>query len=123
MSYSKEHWRKAITKLLELTSKNEIKWQPSELYQGDTWTTVDRSLMAVRNNKFYVVSQTRKKYFLDEAEYVWESDFNLSIFEKDGSQDLTRIASSPSINSLPALFEAAEGNLAFNRNALDDLLE
>lgn len=122
MSYTIENWRKAITKLLELTSTNEIRWEPSDLYPGDAWITVDASLGTKYKDKTYVVSQTRSRHYLDETDFVWQGGFNLSIYEKDGLHGYNQIATSPSITSLVALFEAAEGNLAFNRNALGDLL-
>lgn len=122
MSYTAENWRSAITKLLQMTSGNQIKWEVGNLFIGDSWTHVDQSLMAKSNNKIYVISKTRSKYFLDEEEFVWEGGFNFSIFESDGYGEYKKIATSPSLNSLSDLYDAAENNLAFNRNALGDLL-
>lgn len=122
MTYTNEAWRLAITKLLEMTSRNEIKWESSRLYEGDAWTSVDSSFQASQDNKAYVISKTRSRYYLDETEFVWQGGFNFSIFEDDGFKNFEHIATAPAINSLNALYDAAEGNSAFNRNALGGLL-
>jgi len=122
MSYSNEQWRKAITNLLTKTSKNEIKWEPTDLYVGDVWTVIDNSFAAEIGDKAYVVSQTRTKHFLDEEEFTWSPMYVLSIFSKSFS-GYQKIATAPALSSLRGLYEAAEDNLAFNRNALDDLLK
>lgn len=122
MSYTNDNWRLAITRLLEMTSRNEIKWEPSDLYHGDAWTTVDSSLSAKHDGKAYVISKTRSRYFLDENEFVWQGGFNFSIFATRGFETYEQIATAPALNSLGALYDAAENNLAFNRNALGGLL-
>lgn len=122
MSYTNQSWRMAITKLLEMTSKNEIKWEISDLYGGDAWTTVDGSFSASQADKVYVISKTRSRYYIDENEFVWQGGYNFSIFENKGFHGYEHIATAPSMNSLNALYDAAEGNLAFNRNALGGLL-
>lgn len=122
MSYTNEQWRNAITKLLTMTSNNEIRWEPSDLYKGDSWILVDSSLMAELGDKAYVISQTRTKHFLDEEQYAWSGGFVFSIYVNSGFQVYQKIATSPVLSSLSGLFEAAENNMAFNRKALDDLL-
>jgi hypothetical protein len=122
MSYTSEQWRLAITRLLALTAKNELKWEPSSLYEGDAWTTVDSSFQAEHNGKAYVVSKTRRRHYVDESEFFWEGDFNLSIYQEQTFDGFQHIATAPSLSSLSDLYDAAEGNLAFNRNALGDLL-
>jgi hypothetical protein len=122
MSYTSEQWRVAITRLLALTAKNELKWEPSSLYQGDAWTLVDSSFQAENNGKAYVVSKTRSRHYLDESEFVWEGGFNLSIYQDQVFSGFQHIATAPSLSSLSDLYDAAESNLAFNRNALGDLL-
>lgn len=122
MSYTSEQWRSAITNLLKMTSMNQIRWAPTQLETGDAWTTIDRSLMSETDDKAYVISQTRSKHFIDEEEYVWQGGFAFSIYEKTGYFDYQKIATAPTLSSLGSLFEAAENNLAFNRNALGGLL-
>src|SRR4051812_5692969 len=122
MSYTNDQWRSAITKLLSLTSKNEVRWTLTALFEGDAWTIVDRSLMAQIDDKAYVISQTRTKYFFDEEQYSWSGGFNFSIFIDTGFNGYEKIATAPQLSSLSGLFEAAENNLAFNRNALGGLL-
>jgi hypothetical protein len=123
MSYTNDQWRSAITKLLTMTSKNEIRWQRSELYEGDAWTVVDSSLAAEVGDKAYVISQTRTKHFFDEEQYAWIGGFVFSIFVNTGFHGYQKIATAPELSSLNGLFEAAENNMAFNRKALDDLLD
>lgn len=122
MSYTNEQWRSAITKLLTMTSKNDIKWGPSDLYQGDAWTVVDSSLAAEVGNKAYVISQTRTRYYIDEEQYTWTGNLIFSIYLNIGFDGYERIATAPALSSLNGLLEAAENNMAFNRKALDDLL-
>ncbi|KYC34459.1 hypothetical protein WA1_51755 [Scytonema hofmannii PCC 7110] len=123
MSYTSEHWRKAVTKLLELTSNNSIKWEPSQLFVPDAWTIVDNSYMSTIKEKTYVVSETRKRHYLDEDEYVWHGYHVLSIYEKKGYQNYTKLAISPEMSSISSLFDAAQANYAFNSNALGGLLD
>lgn len=123
MSYTSESWRKAITRLLELTSKNEVSWDLSDLYKGDSWTIVDISYMTKMKDKTYVISKTRSRHFLDETEYVWSLGFAFSVFEYRGLQGPVQIAVAPEMVSANALFAAAEANVAFNSDALGDLLD
>jgi hypothetical protein len=122
MSYSNEQWRIAIINLLKKTSSNAIQWEPSHLFEGDAWTVVDASLMTVFDGKAYVISQTRTKYYYDEDQYSWSGGFIFSIYEDVGFDSYRKIATAPQLSSLSALFEAAESNMAFNKNALDGLL-
>jgi hypothetical protein len=122
MSYTNDQWRSAITKLLTLTSKNDLKWELTRIEEGDAWTTIDRSLKAEITGKAYVVSQTRTKYFHDEDDYTWRGGFLFSIYDKDKFDQYEKIATAPEISSISGLFEAAENNMAFNRNALGGLL-
>ncbi|WP_147335594.1 hypothetical protein [Pseudotabrizicola alkalilacus] len=122
MSYTSDQWRSAVFKLLKLTSKQEINWSPSTIFQGDAWTLVDRSFQATFQDKTYVVSATRTKYFIDEEEWIWSGGFDLSIFEKvSGSYE--RITSSPEISLVSNLFSAAEASYAFKRGALSGLID
>ena len=105
-----------------LTSANEIQWAQSDLYNGDAWTSVDRSLMAEIGDKAYVISQTRTKHYYDEEAFSWNGGFDFSIFENTGFRVYQKIATAPQMTSLNGLFEAAENNMAFNKNALDGLL-
>ncbi|MBJ7378117.1 hypothetical protein [Sphingobium sp.] len=122
MSYSNDQWRSAITNLLKMTSKNEIQWESTQIEIGDAWITVDRSLKAEIKNRIYVISQIRTRYYHDEEEFSWRGGFIFSIFEQKGYGDFEKIAAAPEMNSLGSLFEAAEGNMAFNRNALGGLI-
>lgn len=122
MSYTNEQWRSAITNLLKMTSMNQIRWETTNLESGDAWTTIDRSLKSEVDDKAYVVSQTRTKYYYDEDEYSWRGGFIFSVFEKTGYNEYEKIATAPDISAIGNLFEAAENNMAFNRNALGGLL-
>ncbi|MBU2889146.1 hypothetical protein [Celeribacter halophilus] len=126
MSYSSEQWRAAISKLLKLTSLQKISWSPTDLFKGDAWTEVDRSFKADLNDKSFVVSATRTKYYFDEDEWVWNGGFDLSIFENIATgqeNECSKIASSPDMSLISNLFTAAESNYAFARGALNDLLK
>lgn len=122
MSYTTEQWRFAITNLLKMTSANQIRWELTQIEDGDAWTNIDRSLMAQIDNKAYVISKTRTKYYFDENEYTWNGSFIFSVFEYIGNNTYEKIATAPEISALAGLFDAAENNMAFNRNALGGLL-
>lgn len=71
MNYTANDWRLAVTNLLKKTSKGEVSWVKSELFKGDAWTCVDESFQCQVKDKYYVVSGTRTKYFLNEEDFVW----------------------------------------------------
>lgn len=123
MGYSISQWRKAIVKLLELTSENSISWETSNIYQGDAWTLVDDSMMATMNEKIYTISKTRSKHYLDEDQFVWSLEYNFSIFIGNKYSGYHMIASAPDTVSLETLYEKAQANRAFNQDALGDLLD
>ena len=122
MSYTNSEWRMAVEKLIEMTAKNSIKWEISNLFDGDAWTSVDNSFSAEKDRKIYVISRTRNKYFLDEENYAWEGGYNFSIYESSLYNDYQLIGTSPSMTSLSSLYDAAEKNLAYNRGALRGLI-
>lgn len=121
MSYTSQDWRVAITNLLKKTSNEEITWQLSELFKGDAWTEVDRSFECLIGDKYYVVSQTKRKHFIDEEEFFWEQGYNFSVFKHSFDVDL--IASAPEeLSIIRNLFDAAGKSYAFESDALGDLL-
>ncbi|WP_156318054.1 hypothetical protein [Blastomonas sp. AAP25] len=123
MAYSIEQWRKAITKLLELTSEDKLIWQSSDDYEPEASEAIDGSFSAKLKDKMYVVSKVRRRHYLDENDFVWVYRFNLAIFERNLFSGFEAIANSPDISSIAALYEAAESNFAYNKNALGDLLD
>lgn len=123
MSYSTEDWRKAVTKLLKLTSQNELHWESTDIYESDGWSIVEQSFMAKHKDKAYVISILKKRHYLDEYEYILVPDYKLSIYLVKPFDEYERIATAPELSSLSSLFEAAENNMAFNVKALGDLLE
>lgn len=68
MNYSVDSWRKAITKLIQMTSTGEVLWENYEGYDADVWTEVDRSFSCTLNDKMYVVSLLRSRNYIDEEE-------------------------------------------------------
>ena len=122
MSYTLENWRTAITNLIKKTSKKEIAWELSELFQSDVWTEVDRSFKCTIKDKTYVVSTTRKRHYTDEEEYFWVNGFDFSIFITE-HLEYVRLASAPEgLNIIESLYSTAESSFAFSTNALGDLL-
>ncbi len=122
MSYTSKDWRIAITNLLQKTSKGEVSWEVSELFAGDVWTDVDRSFQCTINDKIYVVSETRSKYYIDEDEFVWNGGYDFSVYKK--SFDNEKLTSAPKeLSILANLFDAAEKSYAFSSNVLGDLLD
>lgn len=122
MTYSPEDWRSAITNLIKKTSNKEATWSLSDLYKPNVWTEVDRSYECSLGDKKYVVSATRKRYYLDEIEYAWESHFDFSIFASSHGE-YYRMASAPDdLNVTGQLYQMAEESFAFSSSALSGLL-
>ncbi|MBU2956795.1 hypothetical protein Q4511_16225 [Paracoccus sp. 1_MG-2023] len=122
MSYSNEQWRKAITKLLELTSNNKISWEPTDLYSGDVWSAVENSYVAKKDDKAYVVSEVNRKKYVDEEEFYWASEYVFHVYEKNSFRGYLKIATAPDISSVSSLFDAAQANHAYTSNALGGLI-
>ena len=121
MSYTSQDWRLAITNLIKLTSKGEIKWERSDLYRGDSWTEVLRSFQCKIGDKIYVVSSTRSKSWIDESEYVWSPGYDFTIYENNF--EAQPIGSAPAdLNIVRSLFDTVEQSFVFLRRALDGLL-
>lgn len=121
MNYTANDWRLAVTNLVKKSSRGEVSWETSELFEGDTWTEVDRSFQCVVNDKTFVVSQTRKRHYIDEEEFFWVGGLDFSVFRD--SFETVRLASAPEdLSILANLFDAAEKSFAFKSNVLGDLL-
>lgn len=122
MSYTTDQWRKAIANLIKKTSKKEVEWQAGDEYDVDVWTEVDRSLSCVLGDFVYVVSQTRRKHYLDEDVWVWDAGYHFSVRKADS--DRTFIASAPQdLSAIGDLFHIAEQSYAFSEGALGGLLD
>jgi len=122
MSYTSEDWRNAIANLIQRTSKKSVSWTTSELFKGDAWTEVDRSFECAVNDKLFVVSETRRKHYLDEDVFVWNGGYDFSVFTGD-KYDVALLASAPNdLHIIGNLFGAAAANFAHNSNVLGDLL-
>lgn len=123
MSYNETDWVRAITKLVELTSKQEISWDIFKDYEEDAWTTVDRAYMAPLNDKFYVVKSSRYKNFIDEDEWFWASKFEFEVYSRENYSDYMKIASAPDLSVISTLYSVVESNFAFKQDALKGLLD
>lgn len=122
MSYTNDQWRAAVTKLLTMTSKNDISWDRTKIYDGDAWTVVDGALSTQIGDKLYIIAQTRTKYYFDEDAFNWNLGYDFLIYQDKGFDEYERIAKAPELSSLSGLYEAAENSLAFSRNALGGLI-
>ncbi|MER8565360.1 hypothetical protein NKH85_08675 [Mesorhizobium sp. M0924] len=122
MSYDNDDWIKAITKLIELTSKEEVSWNLTEEYEEDVWTEVDRAYVATLKDFRYVVKSTRKKDYVDESEWYWTSGFSFEIYKRGHDLGFVRIASAPDLNIVSNLYSVVEDNFAYREGALKDLL-
>lgn len=123
MSYDANDWVKAVTKLIELTSKQEITWNIFEGYADDPWTTVDRAYFSSLNEKFYVVKSSRYKNYIDEDEWFWAGKFEFEVYNREGFSDYVRIGAAPELSVISTLFSVVENNFAFQQNALKGLLD
>lgn len=122
MAYSNEDWLKAITKLIELTSKQEAVWDLASAYDKDAWTEVDRAYETSLNDLRYVVKSSRYRNYIDEDEWYWVNRFEFEIYKMSANAALIRIAKSPELNVIANLYEIAEDSYAYRENALKGLL-
>jgi len=122
MAYSTEDWSKAITKLIELTSKQEASWDLTSNYEEDHWTEVDRAYEALLNGLRYIVKSSRYKHYQDEDLWYWANKFEFEIYKLNSNQEYIRIAKAPELNMIANLYEVVEDNYAYKENALTGLL-
>lgn len=123
MSYNEKDWVKAITKLVELTSKQEISWDIFTEYDEDAWTVVDRAYMGQLGDKYYVVKSSRYQRYTDEESWYWANKFEFEVYSKEAFADYLRIASAPELSVISTLYSIVESNFAFKQNALKGLLD
>ncbi len=123
MSYNETDWVRAITKLVELTSKQEISWDIFTEYEADAWTTVDRAYMAPLNDRYYVVKSSRFKKYVDEDEWFWAIKFEFEVYTQEIHSDYVKIASAPDLSVISTLYSVVESNFAFKQDALKGLLD
>ncbi|MBY5836005.1 hypothetical protein J3P71_00685 [Rhizobium leguminosarum] len=122
MAYSDDDWSKAITKLIELTSKQEASWDLSSLYDEDPWTEVDRAYEALLNGVRYVVKSSRFRNYTDEESWYWANKFEFEIYKLNSNQEYIRIAKAPDLRMIGNLYGVVEDNYAYKENALGGLL-
>jgi len=122
MSYTENDWVRAITKLIELTSKQEVSWDIFSDYEDDPWTTVDRAYVALFGDKHYAVKSSRYKHYFDEEDWTWSSKFEFEVYNRANYSDYVKIASAPELSVIATLFSVVESNFAFKQDALKGLL-
>jgi hypothetical protein len=122
MGYSNSDWSRAITKLIEVTSKQEASWDLATLYDNDPWTEVDRAYETLLNGMRYVVKSSRYKYYTDTDEWYWSNRFEFEIYKLNSDKEYIRIAKAPELNMIANLYGVVEDNYAYKENALGGLL-
>ena len=122
MAYSEGDWSRAITKLIELTSKQEVSWDLSSLYDQDPWTEVDRAYESLLNGMRYVVKSSRYRNYTDEDSWYWANKFEFEIYKINSTQEYIRIAKAPDLMMIGSLYGIVEDNYAYKENALAGLL-
>lgn len=123
MSYDETDWVKAITKLIEMTSRREVTWDIFKEYEEDPWTVVDRAYVAEFDERHYVVKSSRYRHYTDEDAWFWAAKYEFEVYKKDDSSHYLRIATAPELRITPNLFSVVESSFAFKENALKGLLE
>lgn len=123
MSYDETDWVKAITKLIEMTSKREITWDIFPGYEEDPWTVVDRAYGSEFDNKNYVVKSSRYRHYTDEDAWFWAAKFEFEVYKRDENLQFFRIATAPDLRITSNLFSVVESGFAFKENALKGLLD
>lgn len=122
MAYESEDWIKAITRLIELTSKEEISWEVTDDYEQDVWTEVDKAYRTEVKSTIYIVRSIRRKRYIDEDDWYWASDVDLEVYRMLDDK-MVKIATAPELNVLHNLYSIAEGSFAYSQGALNALLD
>lgn len=122
MAYNTNDWVRAITKLIELTSKQEASWDLSSYYDTDPWTEVDRAYETLLNGVRYVVKSSRYRHYYDEDAWSWANKFEFEVYKIRANEDYIRIAKAPDLNVVTNLYAVVEDNFAYKENALSGLL-
>lgn len=124
MTYSEDDWRKAISKLIQLSKEGEVSWFIEEPFHLDAWTEVDRAFGCCIDDKKYVVSATRKRHYIDEEEFFWVNGASFCVYAKTGySEVYSFVAEAPrDMSIIDSLYTAAADNYAYKQNALGSLL-
>ena len=120
--YSSSDWRKATTKLLELTADGIVAWEPSSLFTTEDHRHVLSSYQTQLSDAIFVISEVQYQQYIDETEWYWQIDFDLSVFETTDS-GYRKIATAPRVVTVESIFNAAENSYAYSKNILGDLLE
>ncbi|PDT06940.1 hypothetical protein [Rhizobium sp. M1] len=125
MSYSNSDWVQAVAKLLEITSKEIIKWAPTKEYSEGNTERVDRAFESRLNSNRYVVKryQIQSWYDEDPESYHWNGPYyGLDIYRANVFEP-ELVASAPEIPMVRDLFNKADSMYAFQTGILDDLLK
>ena len=122
MTYSEDDWRKAITRLIQMTSNGELSWAEYPDFKADAWTEVDRAFACKLKDKKYVVAAIRTRHYVDEEEFFWVNGVAFAVY-KAGFADLFIGEAPRTLSVLDSLLSVVTDSFVFSQNALGDLLD
>lgn len=120
--YSSSDWRKAVTKLMDLSAGGQVQWKQSSIFEVSEGRKIIGSYEAEFADKLFVISEVQFKQYFDEDVWDWGVKYDLSVYEHDLITGYERIATAPDVSILSSLYNSAENALAYSRNALGGLL-
>lgn len=126
MVYTQNDWIKAISKLTELTSKEQIKWDLTRQYDDISNEKVDKAYEAKHQKNRYVIKQTQRQEWYDSApeDFAWNGPYySLEIYQHTSPVREELVTIAPSIPIVRELFNKVQSVHAYRLGVLNDLLE
>ncbi|WP_104839823.1 hypothetical protein [Sinorhizobium fredii] len=126
MVYTQHDWIRAVSKLTELTSKQQIKWDLTHEYDDVSNEKVDKAYEAKHQKNRYVVKQVQRQewYDAEPEDFVWNGPYySLEIYQRISPIREDLVTTAPSIPIVRELFNKVQSLHVYQLGVLDDLLK
>ncbi|WDZ76875.1 hypothetical protein PWG15_20205 [Ensifer adhaerens] len=126
MVYTQHDWIRAVSKLTELTSKQQIKWELAHEYDDVNNEKVDRAYEAKHQKNRYVLKQVQRQEWYDEEpnDYIWNGPYySLEIYQHTTPIREDLVTTAPSMPIVRELFNKVQSLHVYQLGVLDDLLK
>ncbi|NEH59873.1 hypothetical protein GR198_29590 [Rhizobium leguminosarum] len=126
MVYTQHDWIRAVSKLTELTSKQQIKWDVAQQYEDVSNEKVDKAYEAKHQKNRYVLKQVQRQEWYDSGpeDYAWSGPYYaLEIYQHVNPFQEDLVTTAPSIQIVRELFNKVQSLHIYRLGVLDDLLK